>query len=185
MARNICPRQKGNKGRELCPALRLSQKVESKMSFSGLSLNFPRCRAPVHSSCTSPSPVRRAVPLCGYVPGRPGGTVLLRGWPAAALGDYGLAAVTGPLTPGASALLAWLRKAQEAHAFLSRGLHVADSSFSLCPGLLVHVAFSFQVKSEWGSARAVPVPGSTGHPRRMPQAVPSGAADAGPVGVRR
>ena len=79
----------------------------------------------------------------------------------------------------ASALLAWLRKAQEA-CISQPSLHVADSSFSLCPGLVCS-AFSVQVKKRVGvPARAVHCAWCHRTSRRMPQAVPSGEADADP-----
>lgn len=50
--------------------------------------------------------------------------------------------------PAASALLAWLRKTQEA-CVSQPSLHAADSSFSLCPGLVCS-AFSSRVKKPVG-----------------------------------
>ncbi|XDA85696.1 hypothetical protein R6Z07F_015456 [Ovis aries] len=63
-------------------------------------------------------------------------------------GHTGLLLSPALSSPVASALLAWLRKAQEAR-ISQPSLHVADSCFSLCPGLVCS-AFSFQVKKRVG-----------------------------------
>lgn len=99
-------------------------------------------------------------------------------------GHTGLLLSPALSSPVASALLAWLRKAQEAR-ISQPSLHVADSSFSLCPGLVCS-AFSFQVKKRVGGPR----PGSSLF--LVPQDIKTNATSCAlgggrrrPVGVRK
>lgn len=174
--------KRGEQRQGIVPSPQPFGKVESKMSFSGLSLNFPKRQGLLlFLSAHSPSPVSRAVSalwLCSRPTWR---NCPVAGWPVAAA--EATRAFCRPLPSPARRLCSLGRGHGRPRrlAFLS----AADSSFGLCPGPVCR-EFSFQVKERAGD----PAPGSplcrvSQDIKMNATAVPSGAGRRRPAGVRK